>query len=149
MARVNRRMQHITGLTVKTAELLQVGWSLWPEDLGGVLLGEVFSQGAQAVREGSPSPLVLFLIKGPDRSQLMEGRSASAHSFSPPWGGLAAGACNIACSHLAESETRGLTRTNITCNLPGPYLWSTSASQVPDSNHPKQYHQQGNKYPPV
>jgi hypothetical protein len=32
VARVNRRMQHITGLTVKTAELLQVGWSLGLED---------------------------------------------------------------------------------------------------------------------
>lgn len=42
VARVNRRMQHITGLTVKTAELLQVGWSLWPEDLGGVLLARCF-----------------------------------------------------------------------------------------------------------
>lgn len=39
VARVNRRMQHITGLTVKTAELLQVGWSRGPEALGGVLLG--------------------------------------------------------------------------------------------------------------
>lgn len=102
VARVNRRMQHITGLTVKTAELLQVGWSRGPEALGGVLLGEVVSQGARAVREGSPSPLVLFLIRGPDRSRLMEEKSASAHSFCPPWVGLEAGAYNIACSHLAE-----------------------------------------------
>lgn len=49
VARVNRRMQHITGLTVKTAELLQVGWSWGPQALGGVLLGEVVSQGARAV----------------------------------------------------------------------------------------------------
>lgn len=83
VARVNRRMQHITGLTVKTAELLQVGWSLGLEDLGGVLWGEVVSQGAQASREGSSSPRVIFLMKGPDGSHLTEGRSASAHSFSP------------------------------------------------------------------
>lgn len=55
VARVNRRMQHITGLTVKTAELLQV-WRV-PGALGraGVFLDTwAPSQGVQGQALGRP-----------------------------------------------------------------------------------------------